>query len=253
MDIIIKAVYFRKKVENPIGYTAEFVDTLTKENVECELPVIIGSHTDTFLKINKLDVIKMAMVDGRIIALCDKSQNIELIKDHVDAHFARCDKNENMNYIKEQYGLREDTLEATILDALRDSYLRINEVMVTSESVVGENGLILDFSSDVNTTRLAFPKNTDLEEYILGIVGTDDLEDARVNLLGRAFYVVDYALEVIAIVDKNTKKMCVLRANYDKDGNLEGYTNLKKIEDLGIAPESLDIRVKRLINKEESK
>lgn len=253
MKIEIKAGNLKKTNENEVGYIAQFMDSRNKEDVVCELPVIYGSRVDTFLKLNRLNIFKVAILDGRIIAVCSFPQLVELVKDQVKEDFTGRDVNSNINYVKETYGIDEDLLEVEVLEALKDSYLQVLELTVNDKSEIKENGLFLDLSSDENSTRLVFPHNTELEEYIFDITGTEDINEALGILMGRSFYVVDYALDVIALVDKETKKISIRRSIYDVSGNLVNNGNLKGLKNIGIDSENLGLIVKRLINQEESK
>lgn len=251
----IKVLYAKtKKVEEEdIGYTVQFLNPVNNENLECPITVIIGSHIDTFLKLNKGENIRVILVDDRVIALADRDFNIELARDVVKSDLSGREADGNIKYIKEKYGMSVDILETTILEAIKDDCLGITPLIVDDESHLIENGLGISLEKDKTGTLVICPKDTEIGNFILKSAGVTDgnFKAALDNLMGREFYVIDFALEVIALVDKETKEICILRDSYDLNGNYEKGSNLKRLEERGIAPDSLDLRVKRLVNNEE--
>ncbi len=253
MNIQIITVNFEKREEEEVGYVVHFTNYPEGSELEYSLPVILGSHVDTFLRVSRGELIKLMIVDGRVIALADKNENMELVKDIVKEDFSGREVNGNLKYIEDTYGINVDILEAMLLEELRDSYLKVKKFKVDAKSFLNKKGLALHMSDDSHCTLIICPKDSIPGKYMLKLAGVEngDCEEALKRLMGREFYVVDFALEILAVADKETKEVCVLRVSYDMDGNLENVDNFKKVEARGINAESIGTRVKRLVNREE--
>ena len=251
MDIKVKFVKIqRREEEEDVGYTAHFINTSNEREIIPSLPVIFGSHVDTFLKLACCDnYVELVMVDNRIIALSDRIDRIELVRDVVLDGFMGREADGNIKYIEETYGVGVDILEAMIKEAIKDHLLKITPVKVTEKSVVAEWGIWLKLDNGIYGTEIPCPTGTSRGNFVLKIAGDEtDMSKALEKIIGREMYVVLWSLNVLAMVDKETQEICVFYADYSLDGELEKSSAVKELEERrGVDAKTLDIRIKRLI------
>ena len=88
MDIKIFDAKVKIISEEEIGYKVVFTNIYGDEELGFELEVIFGSHVDTFLKYAREGFIKLAVLDGRIIALVNSGDKIELVRDVILPEFS---------------------------------------------------------------------------------------------------------------------------------------------------------------------
>jgi len=162
------------------------------------------------------------------------------------------------NYIKEKYGVSIDILEAKLEDLVKTSHLKIMPISITEESQAYEDGIALDLSNkDKDGTYLYCPSGSAQSAFILRMAGleTEDYSSALELLIGKELYIITCSRDVIAIANKETKEICVLNTFYTRGEDDYNIRNVKMLEEkYGIAPNSLDNRIKMLIkNNEESK
>lgn len=256
MDIRILDGKVKKIYEEEVGYKVEFTDIYEKENLGYELEVVFGSHVDTFLKYLTNGFVKLAILDGRIIALVDGHDRIELVRDVILPNFNGREADGNINYIKEKYGVQIDTLEASLEDLVKTSHLKIYTLPISDESKAYEDGISFELNNSVDGTYIYCPSGSEQAKFALKMAGLEEenYPEALNVLMGRELYVVACSRDVIAIVDKETKEMCLLHTFYSREEKSR-MGNVKQLETKhGITEKSLDNRIKMLIkNNEESK
>ena len=258
MDIKILETTVKVIHEEEVGYEVEFWDFDERRSLDYSLEVVYGSHADTFLKKIERDYVKIAVLDGRIIALIDNRDNRVILRDVLLPNFEKRLADDNINYIKETYGVQEDTLDACLDDLIKTSHLRINPMTVTNKSNAYEDGLELELGNDKREgTYVYCPSGSPQSEFFLKMAGleTEDYKAALEKLMGQEVYVILCALDVIAIVNKETKDICVIHTFYQRSVDKGDSGNIKMLEEKhGISPNSLDNRIMKILkNKEESK
>lgn len=260
MDIKILGATVKKVRAEDIGYKVEFFDAKGEESLGYSLEVVLGSTADVFLRYLENDFVKIAVLDGRIIALVDSRDNKVLLRDVILPNFEGRLADDNINYIKETYGVRMDTLETQLDDLIKTSHLRIVPMSITDKSKAYDDGIYLELGNKFQDgTHLYCPSGSLQSEFFLRMAGLEmeDYEAALEKLVNREFYLVVCSRDMIAVANKETKEVCVLYTFYDRSKDEEDITNryIKMIEDkYGIVPSSLDGRIKMLLkNNEESK
>lgn len=258
MDIKVLETTVKTIREEEVGYEVEFFDFDEKESLGYKLEVVYGSTADVFLNKLERDHVKIAVLDGRIIALIDNRDNRVILRDVILPNFEGRLANDNINYIKETYGVKEDTLDACLDDVTKTSHLRINPMSITNESAAYEDGIELELGNDNQQgTYVYCPSGTPQAEFFLKMAGleTEDYALALEKIMGQEVYVILCALDVIAVVNKETKDICVMHTFYQRSAAKGDSGNIKMLEDkYGITPNSLDNRIMKILkNKEESK
>lgn len=252
MNIKILHAKIQKSEENDVGYVAKFLN-FDGSDLNYALSVIIGSHIDTFLRYICYDnYVKLVILDNRIIALADRDDNIELVRNIIFEGFIGREVNGNLKYIEETYGVSIDILESAIKEAIKDDYLEIKPVIVHKESNVTDCGVALSLNNENGGITIVCPPGTVQGNFVLKMAGVDtDMSEALAKIIGREMYVVHSAFEPLAIVDKETKEVCVLRTSYSIDGESANNSMIKELENRhGININNIDVRIKRLIDKE---
>lgn len=258
MDIRILDANAKKIREEEVGYEVEFLDIYGKESLGYTLEVIYGSHVDTFLKFAPNGFVKLAILDGRIIALANNKDQIELVRDVIAPEFSGREIDGNINYVKENYGVQVDLLEARLEDLIKTSHLKIVPLSIIDGSEAYEDGIDLVIGNESrDKTHIYCPSGSIQSKFILKMAGleVEDYNAALERLLGKEIYAVLCLRDVIAIVDKETKEICILHTLYGREVEHYNHRNVKMLEEkYGITSNSLDNRIKMLLkNNEESK
>ncbi|MDE6292095.1 MAG: hypothetical protein K2L98_00275, partial [Bacilli bacterium] len=148
MDIKILGATVKKVRAEDIGYEVVFFDAKGEESLGYSLEVVLGSTADTFLRYLENDFVKIAVLDGRIIALVDSRDNRVLLRDVILPNFEKRLADDNVNYIKETYGVQMDTLEAQLDDLIKTSHLRIVPMSIIDKSKAYEDGIYLELGNE---------------------------------------------------------------------------------------------------------
>ncbi|MDE5630922.1 MAG: hypothetical protein K2I70_04910, partial [Bacilli bacterium] len=243
MEIKILSGKVKKVYEEEVGYKATFTDIYEKEELGFELEVIYGSHVDTFLKYLHNGYVKLAILDGRIIALVDKDDRIELVRDVILPEFSGREKDGNINYIREKYDVSVDVLEAKLEDLVKTSHLEIVPMTITEDSKAFKDGINLELMDEAkNGTNIYCPSGSIQSGFALRMAGleTEDYGTALEKLVGMEVYLVECSLDVIAVVNKETKEICVINTFYGREIEHYNTRNVKMLEEkYGIAPSSI--------------
>lgn len=251
MDIKIFAVKMQKE-QGDVGYVAKFANIHDESEQNYTLPVAIGSYVDGFLTRSCDDnYIKLAVVDGRIIALINEEDNIQLVRDVILEGFKGREAEANIKYIEKKYGISVEQLEVAIKEAIKDFYLDIIPVKVSDESYANSEKLVLILSNEKEAWFVACPRETEQGAFVLKIAKEENNMIEALKKIGREMYLITYGGDIVAIADKNTKDICVLRVCYSLCGDSETNLDIIELEKRrGIEASTLDVRIKRLIDKE---